>query len=181
MPTWGHPTANDDDQRSGRGQDMPEENTATVDNGTQAATAEKTFTQSEMDAIIGDRIKRERAKYADYSELKRKAAAYDEAAEASKTELEKAVEERDMLKAELDRLNAERERAQAVARAAAEYGVDADTLSRMSGDVDENAEFLKSKGGVFAPVPDYGEAKAPAVKPSTAQKFGEAFDAMLGK
>ena len=38
------------------------------DNATQGAPAEpeRTFTQAEMDAIIGDRLKRERAKYADY-------------------------------------------------------------------------------------------------------------------
>ena len=99
---------------------MPEntENQA-VDNATQGATAEsqpeRTFTQSEMEAIIGERLKRERAKYADYSEVKAKAAKYDEAEEASKTELQKAVEERDRYKAEFDKLKAERERAEQVA------------------------------------------------------------------
>lgn len=148
---------------------MPEENTATVDNATQGATAEpeRTFTQSEMDAIIGDRLKRERAKYADYDELKTKATAYDEAAEASKSELQKAVEERDKLKAELDKLQAEREHAEKVARVAAEKGVDAALLARMSGDVDENAEFLKSQMEAkpkYDPVHDGGEATAPSGK-----------------
>lgn len=45
-----------------------------------------------MDAIIGDRLARERAKYADYSELKQKAEAYDQAEELSKSELQKATE-----------------------------------------------------------------------------------------
>ena len=148
---------------------MPEENTVTVDNATQGATAEKerTFTQAEMDAIIGDRLKRERAKYADYDELKKKAAAFDEAEEASKSELQKAVEERDRLKTELDKLNAERDRAEAVAKAAAEYGVDADLLSRMNGDVDENARFLKEQMGQkkYPSVPDKGEVGAPSAKP----------------
>lgn len=145
---------------------------------TQAETAEKTFTQSEMDAIIGDRLKRERAKYADYDELKGKAAKYDEAVEASKSELDKAVEERDRLRAELDGMKAERERAEQVAKAAAEHGVDAELLSRMRGDVDENAQFLKTqlertpKHGV---VPDYGEANAQTTKNSTAQQFAELF------
>ena len=143
---------------------MPE-NTKTVDeNATQGATAEKTFTQAEMDAIIGDRLKRERAKYADYDEVKAKAAKYDEAEEAGKSELQKAVEERDALKAQVDMLNAEMAHADAVARAAAEYGVDAALLARMSGDVDENAAFLKAQmdgAQKHGSVPDYGEASPP--------------------
>jgi len=148
---------------------MTEENTVTVENATQSASAEqeRTFTQSEMDAIIGERLKRDRAKYADYDELKAKAAKFDEAEEASKSELQKAVEERDRLKAELDKLHAERERAEKVAKVAAEKGVDAALLARMSGDVDENAEFLKAQMEAkpkYEPVHDGGEAKAPPAK-----------------
>ena len=43
---------------------------------------EHTFTQDEMNAIIADRLSRE----TDYDELKKKALAFDEAEEASKTE-----------------------------------------------------------------------------------------------
>ena len=39
-------------------------------NQEQNTEPEKTFTQAELDAIVGDRLKRERAKYADYSDLK---------------------------------------------------------------------------------------------------------------
>ena len=135
---------------------MPEENTATVDNATQGATAEqeRTFTQSELDAIVGDRLKRERAKYADYDEAK---AALDELTqlkEASKSELQKAVEERDRLKAEVEKFKAEKERAELVAKAAAEHKVDAALLARMSGDVEENAKFLAEQ---IAGAPKYGE------------------------
>ena len=145
---------------------MPEENTVQVDNATQGATAEpeRTFTQAEMDAIIGDRLKRERAKYADYDEAKAALDELNQLKEASKSELEKAVEERDKLKAELDKLQAEREHAEKVARVAAEKGVDAALLARMSGDVDENAEFLASRPKYEA-VHDGGEKKAPAPKP----------------
>ena len=145
---------------------MPEENTVQVENATQGATAEpeRTFTQAEMDAIISDRLKRERAKYADYDEAK---AALDELTqlkEASKSELEKAVEERDRLKAELDKLNQERERAELVAKVAAEKGVDAALLARMSGDVEANAEFLMSRPKYEA-VHDGGEKSVPPSKP----------------
>ena len=52
-------------------------------NQEQNTEPEKTFTQAELDAIVGDRLKRERAKYADYSELKTKAEEYDRQQEKS--------------------------------------------------------------------------------------------------
>ena len=154
---------------------MTEQDTKQVESTQESA--EKTFTQAEMDAIIGERIGRLKAKYADYDELKTKAAAYDEAAEASKSELEKAVEERDRLKAKLAKMEAEKERAQAVAKAAAEHGVDADLLSRMSGDPDENAAYLKEQMGLrkYPSVPDFGEAKSFSAK-NTAQQFADAIE-----
>lgn len=119
---------------------MPE----STENATQGATAdERTFTQAEMDAIIGDRLKRERAKYADYEDVKAKAQQFDAAQEAAKSDLEKAVEERDRLKAQLEQMESERTRAQQVAQAAAAHGVDASLLARMAGDVEENAAFLQ--------------------------------------
>lgn len=146
---------------------MPEENTVQVDNGTQAATAEKTFTQSEMDAIIGERLNRLKAKYADYEELSQKAKAYDDAAEASKSELQKAVERAEKAEAELKAVRAEKDRADEVAKVAAETGVDAALLARMSGDVAENAAFLKAQMDAkpkYEPVHDGGEASAPHAK-----------------
>lgn len=54
---------------------------------------DKTFTQAEVDAIVRDRLKREReataAKFGDYDELKTKAAAAD----SSKTQLDKMAEQ----------------------------------------------------------------------------------------
>ncbi|MBR4687095.1 MAG: hypothetical protein IKP01_02175 [Bacteroidales bacterium] len=146
---------------------MPEDTNMVENDATQGAPAEKTFTQAEMDAIIGERLNRLKAKYADYDELKGKAAKFDEAEEASKSELQKAVEERDKLRARLDALEAEKARAEAVAKAAAEHGVDAALLARMSGDVEENALFLKGKNDAEPKhgfVPDNGEANVPAPK-----------------
>ena len=157
---------------------MPESTPQQADN-TQAQPAAKTFTQAELDAIVGERLGRLKAKYADYDELKTKAAAYDEAAEASKSELQKAVEERDRYKARLDKLEADAKRAELVAKVAAEQGVDAALLSRMSGDVEENAAFLKEQldsQPKHYQVPDNGEAQANAVKKATAQQFAEAIN-----
>lgn len=46
--------------------------------------------QEEFDRIITDRVKRERAKFADYKDLKSKADQFDKLAEANKSEIEKA-------------------------------------------------------------------------------------------
>ena len=145
---------------------MPEDTIQVEENATQGASAEKerTFTQAEMDAIIGDRLKRERAKYADYDELAQKAKAYDEAEEASKSELQKAVEERDKLKAEVEKFKADKERGDLVAKAAAEYKVDANLLARMSGDVEENAKYLAEQmanASKYGDVHDGGEPNVP--------------------
>lgn len=48
--------------------------------------------QDDFNKRISDRIRRERDKFADYDDLKKKAEAHDAAAEAAKTEAEKAVD-----------------------------------------------------------------------------------------
>lgn len=67
-------------------------------------TEERTFTQAEVDAIVGDRLKRDRQKYADYDALKEKAEKYDKLEEENKSELQKAVERADAAQNELDAL-----------------------------------------------------------------------------
>lgn len=160
---------------------MPE-NTNTVDeNATQGATAEKTFTQAEMDAIIGDRLKRERAKYADYDEVKAKAAKYDEAEEAGKSELQKAVERAEKAEGALKALENERKLAELRAEIAKEQGIEADLLRGTTREeLEAHAGQIKAYVGNsqrFPNVPDYGEAKAPAGKKSTASLFAEAVNA----
>ena len=78
-----------------------------TENTTGATQGEKTFTQEQVNAIVGDRVKQERSKYLDYESLKEKAAKFDAAEEANKTELQKATEKADALQKELDALKAE--------------------------------------------------------------------------
>ena len=78
--------------------------------GTQGApqgqqnTGQDSFSQEQVDAIVRDRLAREREKYKDYNDLKSKAAEYDKQQEASKTELQKAQEQAEALKKELSGL-----------------------------------------------------------------------------
>lgn len=48
-------------------------------------------TQADLDRIIAERLHRERAKYADYQDLRKKAEQFDQLQESQKTELEKAI------------------------------------------------------------------------------------------
>lgn len=65
------------------------------------ASSEKTYkTQAEVDAIVRDRLARERSKYTDYDELKAKAAKLDELEAASQSELEREKAARERAEAE---------------------------------------------------------------------------------
>ena len=96
---------------------------------TPGAPAGKTFTQAELEEIIADRLFRERAKYADYDAIKEKAAKYDAAEEANKTELQKATELAAKEKARADSLQKQFDTAQARAKVSAETGVPASLLT----------------------------------------------------
>jgi hypothetical protein len=111
---------------------------------------ERTFSQDEVNRIVADRLKRAKSTPpADYDELKAKAARLDELEAANKSDLEKANDaatkakaQADEWKAKFDALQAEQERMATITQMAAQYKVDAGTLSRMSGDVEENAKYL---------------------------------------
>ena len=89
---------------------------------------------AEMNAIISDRLTRERSKYADYDDLKAKAAQFDAAQEAGKTELQKANEKAAKLQQQLDALNSANTLREVRAKVSAATGVPADLLS---GDTEE--------------------------------------------
>lgn len=75
---------------------------------TENVSENKTFTQAEVDSIVGERLARERQKYPDYEELKTKAAEYDKAQEANKTELQKTQEANAKLQAKLEGMEKEK-------------------------------------------------------------------------
>lgn len=57
--------------------------------GQKTDAGEKTFTQTELNRLIDERLTRERAKYADYADLKKAADQWKAHEDAQKTELEK--------------------------------------------------------------------------------------------
>lgn len=97
-------------------------------NETAEKAPERTFTQAELDATIGERLARERAKYADYESIKEKAAQYDEQVEASKSELQKAQEAAAKYKEKMEALQNAIAANAARTKASTETGVPADFL-----------------------------------------------------
>ena len=74
---------------------MSDDTTATAGEPTEQATVEDAFkapaSQEELDRIIQSRLARDRAKFADYDELKKAADRLAQIEEANKTEAEKAA------------------------------------------------------------------------------------------
>ena len=67
--------------------------------------------QADLDRIIGERLARERAKFSDYDELKDKAARFDQASEASKSEAQKLLERAEAAEAKAAAFEARERRA----------------------------------------------------------------------
>ena len=148
----------------------------TVNQGNQATeTAGKTFTQDEVNAIVTDRLTRDRAKYADYEDLKAKAEKLDQIEEANKTELQKANERAAGLQSELDKLKNENAVRDLRAKVADETGVPVNCLT---GSTEEEcrkqakaiAEFAKPSA--YPKVRDGGEVTNVG-KMTTRQQFAE--------
>lgn len=68
-----------------------------------SSSEERTFTQEEMNQIVGSRVAIEKSKYADYDELKAKAAKFDEYEEKNKSELERVQEQNSKLQSEIEK------------------------------------------------------------------------------
>lgn len=103
------------------------ENTSEQVEATEAQEAKREFkpieSQEALDKLISERVSRERKKYADYEDLKAKAAQFDELEEANKTELEKAQEKIAQLEAEKEANAKKAELAEMRAKVAKETGI----------------------------------------------------------
>ena len=162
---------------------MPEE---TVNQGTNQAAGQKqperTFSQAEVDAMIGERLSRERAKYADYEQIKAKADQFTAQEEASKTELQKALDKAGKLQAELEALKKSNVARDARDKVSAETGVPANLLT---GETEEACKaqadaILKWRGDKpkYPATNDGGEAGTPSGG-ATRDQFAEWANAAL--
>lgn len=150
-----------------------EEKTVTQEEKT-VEQAERTFTQAEVDAIIGDRLSRERSKYADYEALKEKAGKYDLIEEEQKTEIQKMTERADALQAELDKIKAANSAREMREKIALETGVPANILSADTEDAcrEQAKAILAFANPGYPQVMDAGETRG-KFKPTPKQQFAE--------
>lgn len=128
-------------------------------NQEQIVADEKTFTQVELDRIVGERLAREREKYADYDAFKEKAARFDELEEANKSELQKAQERANALEAELTGIKKENEIRSMRETVSKETGIPANLLTATTAEeCKAQAEAIRSFAKPTYPtVKDQGE------------------------
>lgn len=93
-------------------------------------------TQEQLNHVVGERLARERAKYADYDELKTKAAKLDELEEASRSELDKANARAEKAERALEAA----ERAARQVQIATAKGLPAELATRLAGATVEEME-----------------------------------------
>lgn len=147
--------------------------TVTQENNTE--TKKDTFTQDELNSIVNDRLKRERAKYEDYEELKAKASKFDELEEANKTELQKANDRASALEAELTALKSANSIREIREKVSAATGIPANLLTgETEDDCMEQAKAITeyAKPSSYPTVKDGGELQN-TIKPTTRAQFNE--------
>lgn len=142
---------------------------------TEVNDSEKTFTQSELDQIISERLKREREKYTDYESLKEKAQRLDQIEEDAKSELQKAQERAEKLQTELSELKRAEEVRMIRDKVAQSTGVPSSLLTGNTEEecTEQAAGILSFKTSSNYPtVKDGGEIQK-TVDGSTRQQFAE--------
>jgi hypothetical protein len=126
--------------------------------------------QEDLDRILTQRLARERSKYADYNDLKARAAKLAELEEAQKTAEQKAAERLEAAERKAAELEAKATRAEV----AAETGVPAGLLAGATREELEAsaAALLAFKGATNTPKPDPSQgAKGKQGSASTADQF----------
>jgi CheY-like chemotaxis protein len=148
---------------------------ATVTTQDTGETQTRTFTQDEVNAIVGKRLAEEKGKFADYEDLKAKAAKFDEAEEANKSELQKVTERAAALETELKSMK-EAETVRSIRESVAkETGIPAHLLTGSTAEeckaqATAIADFAKP--APYPAIKDGGELNNVG-KPSTRQQFAE--------
>ena len=147
----------------------------TVNQETNVETKKDVFTQDEVNSIVNDRLKRERAKYEDYDALKAKASKLDELEEANKTELQKANDRAAALEAELTALKSANSIREIREKVSAETGIPANLLTAdTEEECREQAKAISeyAKPSSYPVVKDGGEIQNVS-KPTTRSQFNE--------
>lgn len=146
------------------------------DPGTGSEQKERTFTQEELNRFVTKRVKQERAKYADYEELKEKAAKFDEITAAQGTELIKLQEESAQLKEKIKGMEAAEQLRLTREKISKDTSIPVELLTETTEEALLNqanllSDFIKQQPG-FPTVKDAGEV-TPTKSRTTAEAFRE--------
>jgi hypothetical protein len=108
----------------------------------------------ELNRIIADRVSREKAKYADYNDLKTKASRFDELAESQKSETQKAIERAEAAERDLASSRSEQSRLTVIAK----HGIPEEYQELVFGNSPEEIEAraAKVKSLISTPTTDEG-------------------------
>ena len=140
------------------------------DKGGQSGTYTPPATQDELNRIIADRVSRERAKFADYSDLKTKATAHDAYVEAQKTELQKATDRAVAAEAKVQGFETEKTAAALRTEVSKATGVPVDALrGNTKEELEAHAATLKA---LIAPTDGRRPAVGPYVPPEGSAPSG---------
>lgn len=146
----------------------------TVNQATQNTQTEKTFTQAQLDAIVAERLNREREKFADYDTLKEKAGKFDAAEEAAKSELQKATDKAAELQKQLDDLKKQNTLRTLREKVAGEMKVPANLITAETEDAmkaQAQAILEYARPGTYPNVRDGGEPHGVTGKANTRDQF----------
>lgn len=106
----------------------------------QQTAFEAVTSQEALDRIISQRLAREKSKYADYDDLKAKAKKFDEAEEATKSEIQRERDKREAAEKRAQELEAAQTRRDLAEKVSAEKRVPVQLLMRGGGDTEESME-----------------------------------------
>ena len=159
---------------------MSDTNATVPTQETNGESQNRTFTQEELNAIVGKRLAEEKSKFADYEDLKAKASKFDEMEEANKSELQKATERANALESELKAMKSAEEIRLMREKVANETGI---PLNLLNGSTEEEckaqAEAIKAYAtpNGYPKVKDGGEIPKP--NGSTKQQFADFMSALM--
>lgn len=171
---------------------MAQETTANAGNtpngeGTQNPAAEgsgevKTFTQEQVNALVGNARTHERSKYPDYDKYKAAFEELEKIKDADKSELQKATERAEEAEAKLGALQAEKDKSTWAQEVSKATGIPADVLrGSTKEEMEAHAEALKPHFAKdAAPVVNSdGFAPKSGAAMTNAERFAHALDGIL--
>lgn len=135
-----------------------EQQTQQVDTAPAVPTFAPITSQEQLNAVLGERLARERAKFADYDDLKVKATQFDEQSEAAKSETQKLVDKAANLEADAQAVREELTRE----RVARRHGLSDEDMELLSGD-EEHMEKLAARIAAVQAAKPVDPAKAKPV------------------